>query len=174
VPPPVPPPAPPRAESPAAAEIAEGMELLQRGSLPAAAASFEKALAKEPSSALAHQRLAYVRFRLSNFQAAKANAEKAVALDPNDSLAFLILGRAREALGDKARRERGVLGSAALEPKVTSSEQLAACALSLHLRAMQAVEKGEWRQPRADLKEVVGCIRRTATSCTSTASPRSS
>jgi tetratricopeptide (TPR) repeat protein len=74
--------------------LAAGRRALQRGDLDGAEAAFEKVLAADPKSAVAHGSLARVEFERGRYVVATRHAQSAVRLAPRDAGHRILLGDA--------------------------------------------------------------------------------
>ena len=85
-----------------------GMALLSENRMSEALAPLQKAIALDPSYALAHYQLGRLWTRNGSYSEASAELEKAIALQPDLSEAYYQIGQAYRRLGEKEKADRAL------------------------------------------------------------------
>src|SRR5262249_31300497 len=94
--------------------LASAKALSDRGQRKAALAAYQQVIAKDPNSAEALSKMAFIYLDTRDNEHAKAFAARAVEVDPQSSEGWIVLGAANEGLGDRVAARTAYRTCAAL------------------------------------------------------------
>jgi predicted Zn-dependent protease len=114
-----------------------GYDLYDRGRSDLAVGMFERAIAQDPGSSIAHMALSSALVKIGDLDRARSEAEVAVALDPEESMSHASLGIALGALGARRRGIAELREAIRLDPH--NADFFGALAL-LHLQSGRPAE----------------------------------